>query len=207
MRRSSPFVLAVLLALAATACGPSEEPADAPRAADPAEVDPAADAPADPQGYEALIGSADGITVIGADGTQTVVAFQTDQPDVLAALVPFLGEPLSDTLNEECPAGPTAAVEWANGLTLHFAADLDVRSLAGWHMHGDDERLQGPEGIQLGTPRDILGATPSVEMMEDSSLGDEFAVGAASDDGTVVGGLLEGPLVTDLYAGLNCFAR
>ncbi len=130
--------------------------------------------------------------------------FAAGQKEVEAALTKALGEPLRSGENGECGAGPVSFTDFAGGLTAHFQKGR----LVGWNWHGTQDgdraapgtiKLAG--GVQLGSARSVVEAAPGFAAVEDSTLGEEFALGQK------IGGFVEGDVAEMLYAGTQCFFR
>ncbi len=188
-----PLLFALVLA---TGCTPSDSSQD---------LEVSQPESASPVGFEAVVGTGDGLTVIGADGTEVAVPFGMDYDTAVSTLMPYLGSPLRDTIEDGCPrAGTATLATWDEGLMLFFPVTDGVAAFEGWNASGSDERLQTVEGVQLGTPSDILDMTPTVERLD---LEDEFAIRLV--DG--IGGYLDGSgpdaLVAQLYGGYNCIGN
>lgn len=130
--------------------------------------------------------------------------FAAGQKEVEASLAKALGPSLRSGENAECGAGPIIFVDYAGGLTAHFQ---DQR-LVGWNWHAPQDGDRAATGtvklagnIQLGSARSLVEAAPGFAAVEDSTLGEEFALGER------IGGFIEGDVVEMLYAGTQCFFR
>lgn len=130
--------------------------------------------------------------------------FAAGQNEVEAALTKALGKPLRNGENGECGAGPMAFTDFAGGLTVHFQEGR----LVGWNWHLAQDGDRPASGVvklagdvQVGSPRSLAEAATGYDPVEDSTLGEEFALG---DN---VGGFIEGDAVEMLYAGIQCFFR
>lgn len=130
--------------------------------------------------------------------------FAAGQVEVETALAKALGPALRSGSNAECGAGPITFTDFSGGLTAHFQDN----QLVGWNWHlAQDGDLPGTGtvkltgDIQLGSPRAAAQAEPGYAPVEDSTLGEEFALGDR------IGGFIEADKVTMLYAGTQCFFR
>lgn len=130
--------------------------------------------------------------------------FAAGQSEVETALAKVLGPSLRSGENRECGAGPITFTDFAGGLTAQFQKGR----LVGWNWHlvqdGDPAargtiRLAGD--VQIGSARAVAEAAPGFAPVEDSTLGEEFALGQK------IGGFVEGDAVEMLYAGTQCFFR
>lgn len=131
--------------------------------------------------------------------------FAAGQNEVEAALAKSLGAKLRTGSNPECGAGPISFTDFPAGLTVHFQEGR----LVGWNWHlaqdGDTPasgtvKLAG--NVQLGSPREVASTAPGYAPVEGSTLGEEFALGAA------IGGFVGSDgKVEMLYAGTQCFFR
>jgi len=160
--------------------------------------------PADPDGVVRLRG--DGLEVTGPLGT--MLTFGSLRAPVEAELAKVFGEARDAGTNTECGAGPIAFTEYPGGLTLNFQEG----SLVGWSLRDGDSEIGGEsadvataEGIALDSSEAELAAAYEVEMMTDSTLGEEFTTPAG------IFGFLTGEgaerEVESLHAGTNCFFR
>lgn len=160
--------------------------------------------PAHPPGVVRLHG--DGVEVTGPLGT--MLAFGSRREAVEAELAKLFGEARDAGTNTECGAGPMAFTEYPGGLTLNFQDG----ALVGWSLRDDDGEIGGASadiataaGISLDSSAAELAAAYEVEMMADSTLGEEFTTPAG------VFGFLTGEgsarEVESLHAGTNCFFR
>ena len=156
--------------------------------------------PADPDGVVRLRG--DGLEVTGPLGT--MLSFGSPRETVEAELAKSLGEARDAGTNTECGAGPIAFTEYPGGLALNFQQG----KLVGWSLRdgeGDSADIVTAEGIALDSSEAELAAAYEVEMIEDSTLGEEFTTPAG------IFGFLTGEgaqkEVESLHAGTNCFFR
>jgi hypothetical protein len=130
--------------------------------------------------------------------------FAAGQNEVESALAKALGKPLRSGDNEECGAGPITFTDFGGGLTVHFQEGRLVGW--NWHLAQDGDRpasgvVKMSGDVQIGSPRSLAEAAPGYDPIEDSTLGEEFALGDK------VGGFIEGDAVEMLYAGTQCFFR
>lgn len=130
--------------------------------------------------------------------------FAAGQAEVETALAKALGEPLRRGENRECGAGAITFTDFAGGLTAHFQQG----KLVGWNWHLPQDGDKAASGtislagtVELGAPRAVVEAAPGFIKVEDSTLGEEFALGPK------IGGIVEGDAVEMLYAGTQCFFR
>ena len=132
-------------------------------------------------------------------GSARPVAFGAAQADVLDGVQAVRGR-VTLTTNQDCGAGPVQFATWDDGLSLLFQEGKFV----GW---GLDTRASGKvataAGVGPGTTRAELAAAYDAEISE-TTLGTEFAAGDLY-------GLFDGPSakarITDMWAGVSCFAR
>lgn len=185
-------------ALALAGCGESA-PEGAAEGSDRA-MQETPNLPADPAGVVRLRG--DGLEVTGPLGT--MLTFGSLRTPVEVELAKVLGEARDAGTNTECGAGPIAFTEYPGGLTLNFQEG----ALVGWSLRDDEGEgadIATTEGIALDSSEAELAAAYEVEMMEGSTLGEEFT----TPDG--INGFLTGEgaqrEVESLHAGTNCFFR
>lgn len=174
----------------------------------PASAPPDAETPTEtttetPQSEEVgLILTGEGLQLVNLQtGSTTSLAFDSDMATTLDAVTQVLGEPEETGENGECPSGPLTIANWSNGLALNAADGTFV----GWAMQpgGDDTALTTASGIGIGSTREELEESYTVEVF-DSSLGVEFSAGDLF-------GILTSPeptgTVTNLWAGIACNFR
>jgi hypothetical protein len=188
-------------ALALAACSGSEETAGSSELA----LQETPNLPAEPAGVVRLRG--DGIEVTGPLGT--MLTFGSPRETVEAELASAMGEARDVGTNAECGAGPVAFTEYPGGLTLNFQEG----ALVGWSLRDDDNDdgdgqsadIATAEGIDLASSEAELATAYEVEMIADSTLGEEFTTPAG------IFGFLTGEgaqkEVESLHAGTNCFFR
>jgi hypothetical protein len=138
-----------------------------------------------------------------AAGTEAFY-FAAGQKEVETALAKILGPVLRTGTNNECGAGPVTFTDFPGGLTAHFQEGR----LVGWNWHlaqdGDTPatgtvKLAGD--VQVSSGRAVAEAAPGFAPVEDSTLGEEFALGGT------IGGFITADKVEMLYAGTQCFFR
>lgn len=183
------LVLAGTLALAGCDSGGVPNPADTKT-----------DAPAEaPLAANAVELRGDGLSA----GSESFY-FAAGQAEVEAALAAALGPKLRSGENPECGAGPITFTDFAGGVTAHFQQGR----LVGWNWHATQDgdaaatgSIKLPGQVQVGSIRAVLEAAPGFTKVEDSTLGEEFALGDK------LGGFVAGDKVEMLYAGTQCFFR
>ncbi|NNC60325.1 MAG: aspartate-semialdehyde dehydrogenase [Erythrobacter sp.] len=170
-------------ALALAACG-----SDIPSPAEQLQ----AEGQAEPVREDAVVLKGDGL----AAGAEAFL-FAAGRSEVEYALERVLGEPSGRLSNDECGAGPMNFTNFDGGLTVNFQ---DGR-LVGWYFDEPNAAISTATGLTVGTARDEVMATRGFSALEESTLGEEFAVGDQ------LGGFLDDDAVSGLYAGTNCFFR
>lgn len=122
--------------------------------------------------------------------------FNAGRSEVETALARALGGEGESSEMAECGAGPMVGTTYPGGLKVNFQEGR----LVGWFLRDGAENIALEGGQGIGTARDAI---EGLEMVEGSTLGEEFAI-----DGTDVAGFLgEDGTVTELYAGTQCFFR
>jgi hypothetical protein len=186
-----PALLAIAAVLVLTGCDSGEVPSPAERLE--GEAAPASVA------QDAVELRGEGLAA-GAEA----FFFAAGQKEVEASIAKALGAPLRSGQNSECGAGPVTFTDFAGGLTVHFQKDR----LVGWNWHLPQDGDRAATGtiklagnVQIGSARSVAEAAPGFAPIEDSTLGEEFALGAR------IGGFVEGDAVEMLYAGTQCFFR
>jgi hypothetical protein len=107
--------------------------------------------------------------------------------------------------NDECGAGPMQFARIA-ALTLNYQDGKFV----GWFVGDEDgaAAFATASGIGIGTPRAKAAESVTIVPQTDSTLGEEFSMGAGD---AVIGGIFAGPgdtsPIESLFAGTNCFFR
>ena len=124
--------------------------------------------------------------------------FAAGQTEVEAALARTLGKPGETGDMPECGAGPMEFASYPGGLTANFQNG----TLVGWNWSGGTDAIVFSEAIGIGTARSEVEAMPGFALIEDSTLGEEFALG---EEGPF--GFFEDGKVSMLYAGTQCFFR
>ena len=186
-------LIACSLALAACSGGNGGDGA-APAPAKSPQPDIAADvAPGENQSIDLQAG---GLSIPPQGGNEALdVPFGSRCEAAEATLATALGEVKSRSQNAECPSGPLQMTRY-EGLTLTFRDDEFV----GWFA--SDPYL--PPETRLS-----LLATGGIEMVEGSSLGEQFRIGEES--GPAIFGRFDGEgdeaRVESLWAGENCLLQ
>ncbi|MCB2068011.1 MAG: hypothetical protein KDE15_15380 [Erythrobacter sp.] len=163
--------------------------------ADDAASDEAADAqPGNPYANAALDLQGTGIVVPAQEGFEELaLPFGSARAPTEATLGNVLGAAVDES-HEANDCGLTFTRY--EGVTLSFRDDV----FAGYSAE--------PPYSQIGTRAQLL-ADPNISMVPDSTLGDEFVIGAA--EGPVISGLFDGAGddagVAHLWAGETCVAR
>ena len=192
--------LAALAVFALAACDGSAAPeAPEPETEGPATPAPAPEAQAQASGALSLEG--EGLRAFTEQGSARPLPFGMAQDMTLTAVSTLLGaDTPAVTTNSECGAGPMQFAEYPNGLQLAFQDDKFV----GWFLDESGLTTADGVGVGVGSTRTELGSARVVEMIPDSTLGEEFSSGE-------LGGFLtsEAPdaTVESLYAGMTCFFR
>ncbi|WP_145961003.1 hypothetical protein [Sphingosinithalassobacter portus] len=144
----------------------------------------------------------DGIGYVYPDGRIGRAAFGTGKNISSQMAVAALGDPIGDTVNSECGAGPLEIVDYQGNFSMLYQDGRFV----GWTLGGDDSLLTTASGIGIGSTRSEMADTLVVTMVPESTLGSEFMIGDSQ-----MGGLLNGndadAIVTDLWAGTTCMFR
>lgn len=180
----------VAASLALVSCGDTQEAATADEAA------PGVEAAIAAEETQTIDLQAGGLVLPPQGGIEALeVPFGSNRAAAETTLAIVLGEVLARGENEDCPAGPIQTTEY-EGLTLNFQDG----ELTGWFA--EDPYLP-PE-----TRLSLLSAG-GIDLVEDSTLGEEFFIGAP--EGPVIHGLFDGPgdeaRVLHLWAGTNCLFR
>ncbi|MDJ0977962.1 MAG: aspartate-semialdehyde dehydrogenase [Erythrobacter sp.] len=123
--------------------------------------------------------------------------FAAGRSEVEAALQPILGEPVEISENAECGTGTMQFTEYTGGFIVNFQRG----NLVGWNTSDKFGATRVVGEVQIGTPRAEAQNADGFFAIEDSTLGDEFALGNA------MGGFFEDDEVVMLYAGAQCFSR
>ncbi|WP_162789444.1 aspartate-semialdehyde dehydrogenase [Altererythrobacter sp. ZODW24] len=141
------------------------------------------------------------IRTTGADGLR--IPFGSTRELTETAVTAALGEPEDRQENAECGAGPMEFTAYPGGLTLNFQDE----NLVGWFLRepADKERVATAEGLSVGSTLTEASAVYSMDPLEDSTLGEEYA----TDEGIgfFTTGDDDAKQIDSLYAGTNCFFR
>ena len=184
-------LIALIGAVALTGCDSGEVPSPAERQ----------------QGEVPVQTVADNVVELRGEGLSAgpeAFYFAAGQNEVETALAKALGDPLRTGTNGECGAGPMTFTDFAGGLTVHFQEGRLVGW--NWHLAQDGDRpatgvVKSAGEVQVGSRRGLTEAAPGYALVEDSTLGEEFALGSK------LGGFIDGDAVEMLYAGTQCFFR
>ena len=196
------------LALALSACGPSDSPQAQPtRAAAPGSSSSwAANTLAPAVAARASLAlDAEGLRLVAPDtGRTTLLAFGAERGQVEQAVQRAIGISPDRFTGEECPAGPTQFARFGE-LQLAFQDDRWI----GWALNGEDKHTT-LDGIGIGTTRREAEASRAVTAIPESTLGDEFVL-ASPEQETAIGGMFSGPggdaRIEYLWAGVACNFR
>lgn len=133
-----------------------------------------------------------------SNGGTPLVAWGTPRATVDQMVGAALGVAVDKSLSQECGAGPLEFSRFGP-LTLNY---MDGR-LVGWYLDGRSKTpLATVSGIGIGSTRAQVMDVLKPQLIEDSTLGDEFY-----SDGEGLGGFFEDGKVASLYAGTTCFFR
>lgn len=187
MRFALSSLAALSLGLAACADG-GATPADEAPAGEAGEVTPLPMATLDLQATGLIIPAQSGFEQFDVPFGSTRAATET-------TLARIVGEVVEKSASDECPVGPVMTTRY-EGLTLTFQQDKLVGYMA-----------SEPYVPQLTRAEMLLD--PTVQLLEDSTLGEEFTIG--DPQGEAISGLFSGPedgaTVERLWAGANCIYR
>ncbi|MBJ7441442.1 MAG: hypothetical protein JHD35_20820 [Sphingopyxis sp.] len=201
MRKVTTLFMIGLLA----ACKPAADkaPADAEPAAPPI---PAAKADGPAAATTAVSLDGEGLRFVDkSSGKASLLAFGVPRAQAEAALANVAGKEDDRSTNDECGAGPMQFTRY-DAMTLNFQDDKFV----GWFLGNEPgaAAFSTISGIAIGTTRAKAGESVSIIDVEDSTLGEEFSIGAGEN---VVGGMFAAPgdaaKIDALFAGVNCFFR
>ena len=172
-----------------------------------------AEAPFDPHSEEGgfVRLSGDGLRTTGSNGF--AIPFGTSRQLTETAVDMALGAPEARQENNECGAGPMKFSNYGSGLTLNYQNG----NLVGWYLDADEGEgeaeaaEEGPpkvttaENIAIGTALMDSRRVYSLQQIEDSTLGEEYA----ADEGMGIFAIDTdlGKEISGMYAGLNCFFR
>lgn len=133
-----------------------------------------------------------------SNGGTPLVAWGTPRATVDQMVGAALGVAVDKSLSQECGAGPLEFSRFGP-LTLNY---MDG-GLVGWYLDGRSVApLATVSGIGIGSTRAQVMDVLKPQLIEDSTLGDEFY-----SDGEGLGGFFEDGKVASLYAGTTCFFR
>ncbi|MEM7779163.1 MAG: aspartate-semialdehyde dehydrogenase [Pseudomonadota bacterium] len=179
-------VLALASGLALAACDSNNVPSPAERLNNPnASVD------AD---------MASGLVLLNPQGLSVGAEsffFAAGEAEVTRALNDLLGEPGARVEQDECGAGPMTSATFGEAITVNFQNG----TLVGWNLSGQNDRIGTVGGFSIGTPRAAVEVADGFDLIEGSTLGEEFTFGAG------FAGFFEAGEVSMLYAGTQCFFR
>ena len=201
MRKITTLIMIGLLA----ACKPAAD--KAPTEAEPA-APPVPEAKADGPAAATTAISLDGEGLRFIDktsGKASLLAFGVPRAQAEEALGRVAGTLDDRSTNEECGAGPMEFTRF-DAMTLNFQDG----KFAGWFLGNEPgaDQYSTPSGIAIGTTRVKAAESVTLVMAEDSTLGEEFSLGAGDN---VVGGMFAAPgdaaKIDALFAGMNCFFR
>ena len=143
----------------------------------------------------------DELTLVLANGSTRHVSFGMDKAGATDMVTAALGNPIEQARNEDCGAGALDYAAFRQGLSLYFQDG----KFAGWDLDGrENGKFQTMNGIGIGMTRKALEAAAGKVDVEESSIGQEFAIGEMS--GLLSSAAADGK-VTNLWAGVNCIAR
>lgn len=201
MRNVSTLVMIGMLA----ACKPAAD--KAPVDADP--VAPAVpEAKADGPNAATIAISLDGEGLRFIDknnGKTSLLAFGVPRAQAEEALARVAGTLDDRSTNEECGAGTMEFTRY-DAMTLNFQDGKFV----GWFLGNEPgaDLYSTMSGIAIGTTRAKAAESVKLVAIEDSTLGEEFTLGAGENS---VGGMFAAPgdaaKIDALFAGMNCFFR
>lgn len=140
-----------------------------------------------------------------ASGKASLLAFGVPRAQAESALANIAGKADDRSTNDECGAGPMDFTRY-DAMTLNFQDDRFV----GWFL-GDEPGAatwSTASGIGIGTTRAKASETVALVQVQDSTLGEEFRIGAGDP---AIGGIFAAPgndaKIDALFAGTNCFFR
>jgi hypothetical protein len=202
MNINSTLSLIAAVTLGLSACGAEETTAE-PVAATADSESPEQDEPVAASEADWMIAlDGEGVRLVHSEtGRTRLLAFGTERGVTESALATQLAPPDGRSSNEECGAGPLDFTSFGD-----FTANFQDDRFVGWFLRGGDTEsaLTTMSGVGIGTTRDEMAKSLSIEMDEDSTIGSEFHTAGFS-------GLLESDApqakVTDLWAGTNCIFR
>lgn len=201
MRNVTTLVMIGLLA----ACKPAAD--KAPVDADPvAPAVPEAKADGPNAATTAISLDGEGLRFIDKNnGKTSLLAFGVPRAQAEEALARVAGTLDDRSTNEECGAGTMEFTRY-DAMTLNFQDGKFV----GWFLGNEPgaDLYSTMSGIAIGTTRAKAAESVKLVAIEDSTLGEEFTLGAGQDS---VGGMFAAPgdaaKIDALFAGMNCFFR
>ncbi|OHC98965.1 MAG: hypothetical protein A2885_18220 [Sphingopyxis sp. RIFCSPHIGHO2_01_FULL_65_24] len=201
MRNVSTLVMIGLLA----ACKPAAD--KAPVDADPvAPAVPEAKADGPNAATTAISLDEEGLRFIDKNnGKTSLLAFGVPRAQAEEALARVAGTLDDRSTNEECGAGTMEFTRY-DAMTLNFQDGKFV----GWFLGNEPgaDLYSTMSGIAIGTTRAKAAESVKLVAIEDSTLGEEFTLGAGENS---VGGMFAAPgdaaKIDALFAGMNCFFR
>ena len=201
MRNVSTLVMIGMLA----ACKPAAD--KAPVDADPvAPAVPEAKADGPNAATTAISLDGEGLRFIDKNnGKTSLLAFGVSRAQAEEALARVAGTLDDRSTNEECGAGTMEFTRY-DAMTLNFQDGKFV----GWFLGNEPgaDLYSTMSGIAIGTTRAKAAESVKLVAIEDSTLGEEFTLGAGENS---VGGMFAAPgdaaKIDALFAGMNCFFR
>jgi len=201
MRNVTTLVMIGLLA----ACKPAAD--KAPVDADPvAPAVPEAKADGPNAATTAISLDGEGLRFIDKNnGKTSLLAFGVPRAQAEEALARVAGTLDDRSTNEECGAGTMEFTRY-DAMTLNFQDGKFV----GWFLGNEPgaDLYSTMSGIAIGTTRAKAAESVKLVAIEDSTLGEEFTLGAGENS---VGGMFAAPgdaaKIDALFAGMNCFFR
>jgi len=201
MRNVSTLVMIGMLA----ACKPAAD--KAPVDADPvAPAVPEAKADGPNAATTAISLDGEGLRFIDKNnGKTSLLAFGVPRAQAEEALARVAGTLDDRSTNEECGAGTMEFTRY-DAMSRHFQDGKFV----GWFLGNEPgaDLYSTMSGIAIGTTRAKAAESVKLVAIEDSTLGEEFTLGAGQDS---VGGMFAAPgeaaKIDALFAGMNCFFR
>ncbi|MGQ2930000.1 MAG: hypothetical protein ACT6Q3_05955 [Sphingopyxis sp.] len=201
MRNVSTLVMIGMLA----ACKPAAD--KAPVDADPvAPAVPEAKADGPNAATTAISLDGEGLRFIDKNnGKTSLLAFGVPRAQAEEALARVAGTLDDRSTNEECGAGTMEFTRY-DAMTLNFQDGKFV----GWFLGNEPgaDLYSTMSGIAIGTTRAKAAESVKLVAIEDSTLGEEFTLGAGQDS---IGGMFAAPgeaaKIDALFAGMNCFFR
>ena len=128
-----------------------------------------------------------------------MISFGQPQAQVVEQVSGILGSPSATGRNADCPSGAVDFVSYG-ALDLHFEGGR----FAGWVLDGPSPALESYHGLVIGMQRSALADELVAEPVANSTLGTEVTVNGI---GALLSGAGADARVTNLFAGVTCFAR